>query len=67
MTALHALGVRDVTVLTLRDTMAVASPIPSVVIEQLERTEDGSGRTVVVTARRVGARRRSSWPSTTSS
>jgi alanine dehydrogenase len=49
VTALHALGVRDVTVLTLRDTMAVASPIPSVVIEQLERTGDGSGRTVVVT------------------
>ena len=49
MTALHALGVRDVTVLTLRDTMAVASPIPSVVIEQLERVDDDSGRTLVVT------------------
>lgn len=49
VTALHALGVRDVTVLTLRDTMAVASPIPSVVIEQLERVDDASGRTLVVT------------------
>ncbi|ROS27773.1 N(5)-(carboxyethyl)ornithine synthase [Cellulomonas sp. PhB150] len=49
VTALHALGVHDVTVLTLRDTMAVASPIPSVVMEQLERVDDDSGRTLVVT------------------
>jgi hypothetical protein len=32
ITALHALGVHDVTVLTMRDVTAVASPIPSIVL-----------------------------------
>ncbi len=49
ITALHALGVHDVTVLTMRDVTAVASPIPSVVIDHLERVPDEPGRTVVHT------------------
>jgi alanine dehydrogenase len=50
ITALHAHGVHDVTVLTMRDVTAVASPIPSVVLEHLDRTEVDSSRTVVQTA-----------------
>lgn len=49
ITALHALGVHDVTVLTMRDVTAVASPIPSVVLDHLERTPDDPSRTVVQT------------------
>jgi alanine dehydrogenase len=48
ITALQALGVHDVTVLTMRDITAVASPIPSVVLARLERSEDDPGRTVVI-------------------
>jgi alanine dehydrogenase len=48
ITALNALGVHDVTVLTMRDVTAVASPIPSVVLDHLELTGDDSGRTVVL-------------------
>ncbi len=47
ITALHALGVHDVTVLTMRGVTAVASPIPSVVLDHLERTEADPTRTVV--------------------
>jgi alanine dehydrogenase len=50
ITALHALGVHDVTVLTMRDVTAVASPIPSVVLDHMDRTELDPRRTVVQTA-----------------
>ncbi|MGZ4597228.1 MAG: N(5)-(carboxyethyl)ornithine synthase [Actinomycetes bacterium] len=50
VTALHALGVHDVTVLTMRDVTAVASPIPSVVLDHMDRSEVDPGRTVVQTA-----------------
>lgn len=49
ITALHAMGVFDVTVLTMRDVTAVASPIPSVLLEHLERLPDAPHRTVVRT------------------
>ena len=49
ITGLQALGVHDVTVLTMRDVTAVASPIPSVVIGHLERTAEDPTRTVVLT------------------
>ncbi len=48
ITALQALGVHDITVLTMRDVTAVASPIPSVVLGHLERTTDDPSRTVVL-------------------
>jgi alanine dehydrogenase len=50
ITGLQALGVHDVTVLTMRDITAVASPIPSVVIGHMERTEEDPTRTRVLTA-----------------
>jgi len=49
ITALHALGVHDVTVLTMRGVTAVASPIPSVVLDHLDRTDADPSRTVVQT------------------
>jgi len=49
VTALHALGVHDVTVVTMRDVTAVASPVPSVVLEHLNRTEADPSRTTVQT------------------
>jgi alanine dehydrogenase len=49
VTALHALGVHDVTVLTMRDPTAVASPVPSVVLDHLDRTETDPSRTTVQT------------------
>jgi hypothetical protein len=49
ITALHALGVYDVTVLTMRGVTAVASPIPCVVLDHLDRTEADPSRTVVQT------------------
>jgi len=49
VTALHALGVHEVTVLTMREVTAVASPIPSVVLDHMDRTEDDPARTVVQT------------------
>lgn len=50
VTALHALGVHEVTVLTMRDVAAVASPIPSVVLDHMDRCEDNPRATVVATA-----------------
>ena len=50
ITALQALCVQDVSVLTLRDVTAVASPIPSVALEHLDRTEDDPSRTTVQSA-----------------
>ena len=49
VTALHALGVHEVTVLTMRDVTAVASPIPSVVLDHMDRSEDDPARTIVQT------------------
>ena len=49
VTALNALGVNDVTVLTMRDVTAVASPIPSIVLDHMERRADDPRRTVVRT------------------
>jgi alanine dehydrogenase len=40
ITALQGLGIHDVTVLTMREVTAVASPIPSVVMEHMSRRED---------------------------
>lgn len=49
ITALHALGVHDVTVLTMRDVTAVASPIPSVSLDHMDRLPDDPRRTLVQT------------------
>lgn len=49
ITALQSLGVHDVTVLTTRDVTAVASPVPSVVLDHLDRTEADPSRTTVQT------------------
>ncbi len=49
ITGLQALGVHDVTVLTMRDVTAVASPIPSVVIGHMDRVVGDPTRTVVLT------------------
>ena len=49
ITALQSLGVHDVTVLTMRDVTAVASPVPSVVLDHLDRTEADPSRTTVQT------------------
>jgi alanine dehydrogenase len=48
ITALHAIGVHDVTVLTMREVTAVASPIPSVVLGHLDRVAADSSSTVVL-------------------
>ncbi len=47
ITALHGLGVHDVTALTMRDVTAIASPVPSVVFQNLKRTESDPSRTTV--------------------
>jgi alanine dehydrogenase len=47
VTGLQALGVNEVTVLTMRDVTAVASPIPSVVLGHLERADDDPARTLI--------------------
>jgi alanine dehydrogenase len=49
VTALQALGIHEVTVLTMRDVTAVASPIPSVVLGHLDRDENDPARTVIET------------------
>ena len=50
ITALNGLGVHDVSVLTMRDVTAVSSPVPSVVLHHLDRTEVDPTRTTVQTA-----------------
>ena len=50
ITALNAFGIHDVTVLTMREVTAVASPVPSAVLEHLDRTEADPSRTTVLTA-----------------
>jgi alanine dehydrogenase len=50
ITALKSLGVHDVTVLTMREVTAVASPVPSVVLDHLDRSEVDPSRTTVQTA-----------------
>lgn len=47
ITALQGMGVHDITVLTMRDVPAVASPIPGLVMDHMERTPDGSGQILV--------------------
>jgi alanine dehydrogenase len=49
ITALNAMGVHDVAVLTMRDVTAVSSPVPSVVLHHLDRTEVDPTRTTVQT------------------
>jgi len=49
VTALNALGVHDVSVLTMRDVTAVSSPVPSAVLHHLERTDVDPTRTTVQT------------------
>jgi len=49
ITALKSLGVHDVTVLTMREVTAVASPVPSVVLDHLDRNESDLSRTTVQT------------------
>jgi alanine dehydrogenase len=48
VTALQALGVTDVTVLTHRETTAVAAPTPGVLFGHFERTAEDPARTVTV-------------------
>jgi len=50
ITALHGLGVHDITVLTMRHVTAVSSPFPSVVLDHLDRMEEDPSRTTVHTA-----------------
>ena len=47
VTALQAMGVHEVTVLTQREVSAVASPMPSVTLEHMAHTETDPSRTVV--------------------
>ncbi len=51
LTALNAHGVHDVAVLTNRSVPAVASPIPSVLIRQIEHEPDGGQASHVITER----------------
>ena len=48
VTALEGLGISDVTVLTQRDTTAVAAPMPGVLFGQFERTAEDRTRTVAL-------------------
>ena len=50
ITALQALGICDITAVTMREVTAVASPIPSVQLEHLVRLADDPSRTEVMTA-----------------
>ena len=45
--ALRALEIHDIAVLTMRDVTAVASPIPGIVLDHMDRTEADRSRTVV--------------------
>ncbi len=49
VTALDAMGVRDVTALTMRDVAAVASPMPAAVLANIYRDEDDPARTLIET------------------
>ncbi|MFZ0323970.1 MAG: N(5)-(carboxyethyl)ornithine synthase [Actinomycetes bacterium] len=49
ITGLKAMGIHDITVLTMREVTAVASPIPAVVINHLDRREEDPTRTIVQT------------------
>ena len=48
VTALQGLGIFDITVLTQRDTTAVAAPVPGVLFGQFERVSDDTSRTVAL-------------------
>jgi alanine dehydrogenase len=45
--ALRALEIHDITVLTMRDVTAVASPIPGIVLDHMDRVPDDPSRTTV--------------------
>lgn len=47
VTGLHALGIHDVTALTMRDVTAVASPIPGVELAQMYRSEEDPDRILI--------------------
>ena len=47
VTALAGMGVQEITALTMRDLAAVASPIPSVTLRQIERSDRDPSRTEV--------------------
>ena len=47
VTALAGMGVQEITALTMRDLAAVASPIPSVTMRQIERCDGDPSRTEV--------------------
>ncbi len=47
--ALKGLGIHDITALTMREITEVASPIPTVVLEHLDRSESDRSRTIVDT------------------
>ncbi len=49
VTALEAMGIREVTALTMRDVTAVASPISGVVLANIYRDEDDPSRTLIET------------------
>lgn len=56
ITALGALGVQDITALTMREVTAVASPMPAAPLKHLYRTEvDSLGTTVQTESGRVSA------------
>lgn len=48
ITALQSLGVHDITVLTMRDVTAVASPIPGLVMDHMDRGPHDPSRTEVI-------------------
>ncbi len=49
ITALHGLGIHEVSALTMRDVTAVASPIPAVELDHMHRVEGDSGGIAVHT------------------
>ncbi|HQZ85916.1 MAG TPA: alanine dehydrogenase, partial [Actinomycetota bacterium] len=56
ITALQAMGISDITALTMRDVPAVASPMPAAALKHLYRTEvDSTGTTVQTLEGRVSA------------
>lgn len=56
VTALQSMGVHDITVLTMRDVTAVASPVPGMVLDHLVRQDADPSRTqVLVDDRQVPA------------
>ena len=67
ITALQSLGVHDITVLTMRDLTAVASPIPGLVMGHLRPASTTTRPRTVILDEDADCRPRSSWRRTTSS